>query len=168
MDKYVIEFEDVKSHTLKEFIELIETIPGKKLSEFRLIDLTYENNKLINPGHGVYVFRDNNKNIILVGKATSTSFTERIAKHFDIRPGAWFNRLMYVVCCRQLNLEKSNSNYLIASKHIFENVDIVLINFIFDFQRIPKIETLLRGSTNTLNKFKNRKEGNLNKKLIDY
>jgi hypothetical protein len=166
VDNYVIEFEEVKNNTIEEFIEFINKTEGKKIADLKVKDLTYQNDQLIFPGHGIYIFR-NNKEIILVGKATSTSFTERLAKHFDIRPGAWFNRLMYVICCRLLKIEKNDENYKIASKFAFENVDLVLVNF-QNRVGIEKIERLLRSSTNTLNKFKNLKLKDYNIKVCDY
>jgi len=83
MDDYLIEFEDYSNYTIREFIEILKSKKGKLLKDLKVKDLTYFNGKLINPGHGIYIFKENDE-IILVGKARTTSFTERIAKHFDV------------------------------------------------------------------------------------
>ena len=108
-----------------------------------------------------------NEEILLVGKVSSMSFTERISKHFDYRPYAWFNRLLFLICERLLKLERTEENYKIASKYAFENLNIVLVNF-KNKEKINRTERLLRSCTNTLNKFKNLKEKNLNKIVIEY
>ena len=127
-DDYLIEFDEIKNSTISNFIEKIKTTKGKKLSDLKVMDLSYHNGKLICPGEGVYIFRENEE-ILLVGKVSSMSFTERISKHFDYRPYAWFNRLLFLICERLLKLERTEENYKIASKYAFENLNIVLVNF---------------------------------------
>lgn len=166
MDDYLIEFEEIESYSVSAFIDRIKRTKGKKLSDLKVRDLTYHNEEPIWPGEGVYIFRENEE-ILLVGKVSSMSFTERIPKHFDVRPFAWFNRLLYLTCVRHLKLEKNEKNFITASKYAFENLNLVLINF-KKREKINRIERLLRSSTNTLNKFKKLKELKFDKLLDEY
>lgn len=97
MKKYLIEFSEHLHLNLEQFIDVIENTEGIKLSELKVKDLTYYNEQIIYPGHGIYIFKTS-ENILLIGKARTMSFTERIPKHFDIRPKAWFNRLLFITC----------------------------------------------------------------------
>jgi hypothetical protein len=163
-DDYLINYQTVKELNLESFIRTIKSKKGKKLSELKVKDLTYHNGEIIYPGEGVYIFRDikNDNKIILVGKVTSMSFTERISKHFDIRKNAWFNRLLKIVWENENpNIDTDyikDENLIEISKSVFSRMDIVLINFIYEHdksrKKIYKIEKLLRASTETLNKFK--------------
>jgi hypothetical protein len=103
----------------------------------------------------------------LVGKNSSMSFTERIGKHLDFRHGAWFNRLLVLICQRQLKIEVNDENLRIASKYAYDNLNLVLINF-NNKERINRTERLLRSCTNSLNKFRNLRENNLEKLVKDY
>lgn len=160
MDDYLLEFEDFTNYTVDEFINVLKSKQGKLLNELKVKDLTYFNDELINPGHGIYIFKENDK-IILVGKARTVSFTERITKHFDVRPKAWFNRLMYVKSRQDLGknfkntLDKTDS-FKEASKYAFENYSLVLINMINPNQ-IDTFESILRGTAEPLNEFKRKK-----------
>lgn len=160
MDDYLLEFEDFTNYTVEEFINIIKSRKGKHLDDLKVKDLSYFNGELINQGHGIYIFKEKDK-IILVGKARSVSFTERIAKHLDIRPDAWFNRLMYVKSRQDLGenfkntLDKTDS-FKKASKYAFENYSLVLINMINPNQ-IDTFESILRGTANPLNEFKGKK-----------
>lgn len=165
-DDYLIEYDEIKHSSISDFIEKIKTTEGKKLSELKVMDLTYHNGQLIFPGEGVYIFRENQE-IFLVGKVSSMSFTERIPKHFDYRPFAWFNRLLFLVCERHLKLERTEENFKVASKYAFENLNIVLVNF-KNRERINRTERLLRSCTNTLNKFKYLQEKDLTKLVNEY
>lgn len=159
MEDYLIEFENYENLTVGKFIEVIKNRKGKLLDDLKVKDLTYFNGDLINPGHGIYVFKENNS-IILVGKARTVSFTERIAQHLDIRPNAWFNRLMYVKSRENLGekfkttLDKTEA-YKEASLYAFKNYSLLLINMKNELQ-IDLFESVLRGTANPLNKFKNR------------
>jgi hypothetical protein len=165
-DNYLIEFDEIKELTIKELLDRIKKTKGKALNELKVKDLSYHNGNLITPGEGVYIFREKTE-IVLVGKVSSMSFTERISKHFDYRPYAWFNRLLFLLCERHLKLEKSEQNFKLASKYAFDNLNIVLINF-KSREKINRIERLLRSCTNTLNKFKHLKERNVEKIVNEY
>ena len=88
MKNYIIEFENYEDFTLGDFIEVIRKTEGIPLNELKVKDLTYYNDEFIEGGCGVYIFKEK-EDIILVGKAEIVSFTERIAKHFDLRTNAW-------------------------------------------------------------------------------
>lgn len=166
LDNYLIEYEDLMASSINNLLETIRKVPGKKIDELRVKDLTYHNSKEIWPGEGVYLFRDKDE-VIYVGKATSMSFTERIPKHFDFRQFAWFNRLLELICKRILELEWNDENAKKSSKYAYENLNLVLINFTHR-ERIGRIERLLRSCTESLNKFKYLKEDDLDKKLDEY
>jgi len=165
-DNFLLEFEDLEKLSIGNLLDKIKESDGKPLNEFRLMDLSYHNGNQINPGIGVYIFR-REKEIVLVGKVSSMSFTERIGKHLDFRHGAWFNRLLILICERQLNIKVNDENLRIASKYAFDNLNLILINF-KNRERINRTERLLRSCTNTLNKFRNLKESNLEKIVKDY
>ena len=108
MKNYIIEFENYEDFTLGDFIEVIRKTEGIPLNELKVKDLTYYNDEFIEGGCGVYIFKEK-EDIILVGKAETVSFTERIAKHFDLRTNAWFNRLLYIISMKKLGfLQKLN------------------------------------------------------------
>ena len=121
MKNYIIEFENYEDFTLGDFIEVIKKIEGIPLNELKVKDLTYYNDEFIEGGCGVYIFKEKEE-IILVGKAETVSFTERIAKHFDLRTNAWFNRLLYVISMKKLGFgAKDEKGYREASKYAFIN-----------------------------------------------
>lgn len=160
MSKYLIEFEEHLNLSINQFIDIINQTEGIKLEDLKVKDLTYYQGELINPGHGIYIFKTNEK-ILLIGKARSNSFTERISKHFDIRPRAWFNRLLFITCREHFRTELNEENYKLASKFVFENGKLILINM-KNYQQIDKFESILRGTTETLNKFRRKKyDGNI-------
>lgn len=155
MTKYLIEFDEVANLSIEQFKNLINNTEGIKLSELKVKDLTYCNEQIINPGHGIYIFKAD-KEILLVGKARTTSFTERIPKHFDIRTNAWFNRLLYVICKRKNKWDKNEENYLKSSKFAFESASLILVNM-KNPQQIDQFEKILRGTIKPLNEYKNLK-----------
>lgn len=153
MSKYLIEFDDHLNLFVNEFIEIINKTEGIRLNELKVKDLTY-NNTLIIPGHGIYIFKTDN-DILLIGKARSNSFTERIPKHFDIRPKAWFNRLLFITCREHYKVELNDENFKLSSQYVFENGKLLLINMKNSYQ-IDQFENILRGTTETLNKFRRK------------
>jgi hypothetical protein len=163
-DDYLIQFDDIKSGTIGNLLETIREREGKPLNDLKVKDLTYHNSKPIFPGTGIYIFREGEK-VVYVGKNSSMSFTERLAKHFDLRKGAWFNRLLELVCTRILQLDWNDQNALMASKYAFDKLNVVLINF-QDRKRVDRIERLLRSCAEPINKFKSLKERNL-EKIVD-
>ena len=109
MKNYIIEFENYEDFTLSDFIDVIKKTDGIPLNELKVKDLTYCNDEFIEGGCGVYIFKEK-EDIILVGKAETVSFTERIAKHFDLRTNAWFNRLLYTISMKKLGFDKKDEN----------------------------------------------------------
>lgn len=174
-DNYLIEFDNIKNMSIKDFLEMLasvggvsitegglkstdgklKNIYGKNLNELKLMDLAYHNSQPILPGHGIYIFREGIK-VVYVGKATAKSFIERIPAHIDPRIACWFNRLLELVCIKTLNLDWSEENSLQASQHAFSKLNLVLINFKNPNKvEIERFERLLRASAQPLNKFKN-------------
>lgn len=165
-DNYLIEYEDVKESSIQHLLETLENTEGKLLNDLKVKDLTYHNLTEIWPGEGVYIFREDKK-VIYVGKARSMSFTERVAKHFDFRHFAWFNRLLELICTKLLELSWNDENAKKASQYAFQNFNLVLLNF-KERERIDRTERLLRSCTNPLNKFKKLHVSNLNKIVNKY
>lgn len=152
---YLMEYEQFCHLHLSKFIEEIKNTNGIPLNDLKIKDLTYFNNEIINPGIGVYVFKLKNE-IFLVGKVRSNTFTERIPKHFDVRPNAWFNRLLFVTCREHLKIPLDKNGYLEASKFCFENLNLVLIN-VKDSSKVDILEKALRANSEALNRCKNKK-----------
>ena len=160
MSNYLIEFEDYLSFSVNQFIEIINKTEGIKLNELRVKDLTYYNNQFINPGHGIYIFKDD-RSILLIGKARTMSFTERIAKHFDLRPNAWFNRLLFVINRDKEKFKIVSNNdedgFKRSSEYVFNNAKLLLINIKSDrIHQIDKFENILRATAEPLNRFKRK------------
>ncbi|MBL4653646.1 MAG: hypothetical protein JKY53_12410 [Flavobacteriales bacterium] len=158
--KYVIEYNEIKCLSIREAKKHILNCDGIRLDEMKVKDLTYHNDEFIYPGSGVYIFR-NGKQIVYVGKCSSMSFTERIAKHFDLRKVAWMNRLLKLICERIQGNKVTDDNLKIASKYAFENLSLVLINF-KERDRIDRTERMFRATykeaLNTFKKLKIRDE----------
>jgi hypothetical protein len=163
IDNYLIEYSSIELFSIEELLHILNATEGKRISELKVRDLTFHNNKEIWRGEGVYLFR-RNKDIVYVGKVSSMSFTERIGKHFDLRKEAWMNRLLKLISEKELILnEETLENLKSASLHAFENLNIVLINFkTREVSRINRLETLLRACTKPLNGFKNLKINDYN------
>jgi len=147
---YLIELSDFLDKPIENLVNEIKEIEGIKLSDLKVRDLTYCNDKLIEPGQGVYVFKTEENKILYIGKVSSNSFTERIPKHFDIRPGAWFNGLIKNICKKHLKKEVDEKSCREASKFVFENGKLVLINTTGK-SRIGKLESILKATAEPLN-----------------
>lgn len=162
-NKYFLDFEKYKNKTIGEFIEILKETPGIPLNELKIKDLTYSTYGGIQNAHGVYIFKEKEQ-IILVGKAETVSFTERIGGHFDLRPNAWFNRLLFVIA-RKEGLDKETRKtvdegtkieyYEKAWRYAFENCSLILVNM-EQFYQIDKLETALRKTAEPFNKLKEK------------
>jgi len=165
-DDYLLEYDNIKDLSIKILLETLSDTNGKKLNDLKVRDLTYHNKNKIFPGEGVYIFRED-ISAIYVGKVSSMSFTERIAKHFDLREVSWFNRLLKLLCERELKIPVNNENLKTASEYAFQKLNLVLINF-KNRDRINRTERLLRSCMEPLNKFKYLEEKNLGKIVSEY
>lgn len=166
MDDYLIEYEDYKNLPVKNLLDAISLSRGQLLQDLKVRDLTYHNSLAIFPGQGVYIFREN-KDAVYVGKVSSMSFTERIAKHFDFRNFAWMNGLIKAICSKKMALDINDDNLKLSSEYAFDNLNLVLINFT-ERSKINRTERLLRSCMSPLNKFKYLKENDLEKILFEY
>jgi hypothetical protein len=70
--------------------------------------------------NGLYIFLFNNS--FYVGKATSCTLIERLAKHSDTRRGGWFNGLLV-----HLGFDNIDSDYLIKSHDVLLRSKLLLI-----------------------------------------
>jgi len=168
MAKYLIKFEDCLNMSVNEFIDKINETEGIKLSDLKVRDLSYHNDDFIDPYYGIYIFKTNSQ-VLFIGKVSSMSFTERIGKHFDIRPTAWFNRLLFTICrdhkdfkvkLDELSIEEKRKFYKEASKYVFKEGRLILINM-KNTDPINTFESILRGTAEPLNKLKNKKDGSI-------
>jgi ribosomal protein L24E len=156
---YLLDYRDLQQGSIQSMLTRIDAAEGINLKELRVQDLSFYNGKPIYPGTGVYLFRKGKK-IVYVGKCSSMSFTERIAKHFDFRTYAWMNRLLKLVCQKELQLEETHDNLKIAAQYAFENLNLVLIHF-NQRDRINRTERLLKACSKSLNCFKKLRVKNL-------
>lgn len=166
MRGHFIEYENLESRSIRDVLKTINGIDGIKLSDLRVKDLSYQNGQVVIPGQGVYLFREGKK-VVYVGKVSSNSFTERIAKHFDVRNGAWFNRLLQLINWYSLPQQLDCEYYIDASKYAFQHLNLVMINF-KSRERINRTESLMRACYRPLNKFKRERHIDLDTLLKEY
>ena len=154
MANHIINFEDIANLSVHEAIKKIESLQGIKLSEIKMKDFVFHDNKAISSGRGVYLFK-NESMFYYVGDCTSRSFIERIPCHFDTKPEAWMNIVVKHYAQRTLNLPLDNSSLEYASEYILDNFSVVMINFIeYDKDKIAAFERLLLSTLDTINKLK--------------
>ncbi len=179
--RYLLNYNDIKNLKISDIKKKIDTIEGLPLSECKISNLVFYNNKPILTGNGVYIFK-NIQGYKYVGKCSSRSFTERIPAHFDIRNTGWFNNfLKRLVNIKLFNLYrekiknweketfigKNNSTELIIEQasNILDikpntenlNYHLILINFETNNntkKAVNDLEYILRNQLNPLNKFK--------------
>lgn len=152
---YVIDYTTIKNLPLNKVIDKFQQMPGLALNELKVQDLSFDqNNQEIYPGNGVYIYREQTK-AKYIGKCSATSFTERMAKHFDLRSVAWMNHLLKNICKKQWKiLEPIDQDLLKASRYAFKNFNLILIHFTQDFDEIKKLERVLLRSMGSLNGYK--------------
>lgn len=167
-DTYLIEYDNIKALSIADVLQKVDHTKGLALSQMRLHDLNYFKGEHIYPGHGVYLFRKGT-DIVYVGKVRNMSFIERIPKHFDLRHRGWFNRLLKIICEKELNISHrdSDDNLKIANQYAFENLNLVLIHF-KENKKVDGVERLLRSCINALNKFKTVRYRRLDQILDEY
>ncbi|CEM63370.1 hypothetical protein [Treponema phagedenis] len=85
-----INYEDVKKLTRQDLIKEIKA-KANKISEIKLGDFLFTDDGSFAPTHGVYLFLNENKEVLYVGKNSARSYIERIPAHFDVRFAAWMN-----------------------------------------------------------------------------
>ena len=165
-DKYIISYEEIMNRSVADVLIQLSSLKGKALSSLTLRDLSYAEGRYIFPGHGVYLFRKGTE-IVYVGKVRNMSFVERIPKHFDLRHAGWFNRLLKLICTKELQLKSTDEHIMKAHDYAFSHLNIVLIHFEYH-NRVDRIERLLRSCTSALNSFKSVRLKNYNTLLNEY
>ncbi len=158
---YLIDYDLIKGKTVAEALKLIHSRDGIPVSNLRIKDLLFLNEKEIYPGTGVYLFRQE-KEIKYVGKVSSMSFVERIPKHFDPRSYAWMNRLLELNSGLKKEIENQNykTGLRISLKEVLSCYNLILIHINCeesDKTRINDLETILRGIDGPMNQFKAKK-----------
>ncbi|MEQ9307282.1 MAG: hypothetical protein RJQ14_25435 [Marinoscillum sp.] len=167
MKGHYVEFEEFEDCTLNIFLKHLEHLEGIELSDLKVSDLSMSNGKIVTPGEGVYLFRRGTE-VLYVGKVSSMSFTERIGKHFDVRRYAWFNRFLKLIAEKVDEVDCKEDEYLIkALEYALKHCNLILINF-KERKRINKFETVLRRTTNPLNKFKHERRVDATKRLVQF
>ena len=160
--EFVLQYKDFEEGTIDGLLQKIKSTSGVRLSELKVMDLFD-----IDPGEGVYIFIDSKIKLFHIGKVSSMSFVERIPHHFDIRKGAWMNRLLKIICEKHWNVEINDKNLYKAAKFAFAELKLILINF-NNREKIERIERLLRSTGEPLNRFKSFKLKDATIKLKDY
>ena len=156
-----IEFNLNKQKNLQDFKAAIKQLDGLPVKKINIYSLTYDHHSNpIHEGCGVYLFR-REKEIYYVGKCSKMSFVERIPKHFDTRPKAWFNHLLKRLAVSHGKKNDFNRHDLeSALKVAMHEFNLVLINFRkdknghYDHKEIDRLESLLRRSTECINQIK--------------
>ncbi|QIK58825.1 hypothetical protein G7050_02790 [Dysgonomonas sp. HDW5A] len=124
MSKFILFYDEIKELSLEELhIEILRT-DRIKVKELKLVDLLHNNRSLL----GVYVFFDENNNIVYIGKSSSRAILERLAGHLDPRPLSFFNNLLCTMTGKPKKLI------------VHEDMDVVyekMINFDFLFIQFP-------------------------------
>lgn len=157
MSKYLLQFANYRNKTIGHFKQAILDTPGIGLKDLKVSDLNFCEAKEILPGIGVYVFKQG-AHVFYVGKCSSMSFIERIPKHLDFRPHAWFNRLLELLAQNGEGKKIATSiEYLEAAKFAYQNISVVLINFESkNDDVIEKSERMLRYILKPKNGFKTK------------
>jgi hypothetical protein len=127
MMNYLIKYEGQRQMPIKQLIDKIKATEGIRLKILKMEHLIYYKNDYIIPGNGVYIFREGDK-LIYVGRCSSQTFIERIARNLDINENAWQNILLKNIC-RKSEKEINEKNLKSAAKHAFEKISVILINF---------------------------------------
>jgi len=92
-----------------------------------LKDLLFCEDNPIKPSIGVYIFFDQDDNVIYVGKSSSRSFIERIPPHFDFREKTWF-RTLSKLWGREKNGGYNEKVAIKSSKEALDQCSIILIS----------------------------------------
>jgi hypothetical protein len=129
--KIVVDFDK----TIKFLQDEIINLKKMPLGELKVFDLLKFNDKAI--FHGVYIFFDENENILYVGKNSSQSFVERIPWHFAMSEYSWMNH--FFKYSKEFN--KFDSFEEIADKCINNKICLLIVN---EHDKIGALEKLLR------------------------
>ncbi len=86
---YFIAAENHLKKNLTEFKSLVKSLDKKPIGKIQIEELC----AMADYPNGVYLFFNDENDLMYVGKTTSRSFIERIPAHFDQRESAWFNTL---------------------------------------------------------------------------
>lgn len=154
MKDYIIEY----SHEINdEHLEsLIRSMPGMPLSQLKIKDLVFYQEKPIHSGNGVYVFK-RGEEICYVGNCIARNFVERIPAHFDIRAGGWFHSLLVALIKKKYGkVPKTNEKLQEAAEIAFTELSLILINFPNDIYNRISINNLENRLGNRLKPYNNR------------
>ncbi|GGF04859.1 GIY-YIG nuclease family protein [Hymenobacter cavernae] len=90
MDKYYLLFDDICDISIKDLQNKIMYLNKKIIGEIKLVDLIFDKQSMT----GIYIIFDNEDKAVYVGKTGSRAILERLAGHFDLRPGAYMNTFL--------------------------------------------------------------------------
>lgn len=132
-----IYFNQLSDKNIYNALERFKTEKGHLLKEMKLWDFIYDKDTSGYLGNGVYLVKDENENIVYIGKTSSRPFLERWGGHLDLREEGSFNNLLKTI--RKIN----NYNSLHEAANKLFNYKIVMIVFQKDeFNFIPIFEKL--------------------------
>lgn len=86
---YFIAVENHSEKNVPEFETFVKNSNKKRVGSIQIEELC----AMADYPNGLYLFFNEENELMYVGKATSRSFIERIPAHFDQREDAWFNSL---------------------------------------------------------------------------
>ena len=129
--KIIVDFDK----TMKILWDEIKNLEKKPLGELKVFDLLKFNDKAI--FHGVYIFFDENENILYIGKNSRESFVERIPWHFAMSQYSWMNH--FFKYSKEFN--KVETFEEIADKCINNKICLLIVN---EHDKIGALEKLLR------------------------
>ena len=90
MSGYHLLFKEIYEVSIEDLKTIIQALDKKIIGEIKLIDLIFDNQSMT----GIYIIFDNNHKAVYVGKTGSRAILERLAGHFDLRPGAYMNSFL--------------------------------------------------------------------------
>ena len=115
-NQFFIPYNQVQSKTISQLVEMIINSKKIKLKDLKLYDLLFQKSSLT----GIYVFANENDEIVYVGKSGSRSILERVASHLDFRANAMFNNFIRMVA-KKKGLDRTDENLRLIFDEISEH-----------------------------------------------
>ena len=153
---FCILFADIVNLTIEELKQQIISTSKKVIGDLRLIDLIFEKKSMT----GIYIIFDDKDLPVYVGKTGSRAILERLAGHFDLRPGAYMNSFLCALAGKRKQRKGPH-----ATEEDLRNVYDQALNHKLLFIQIPnteehkkkitKLESILSKELNT--KFNTRR-----------
>jgi hypothetical protein len=89
---FKVHFDVLAKQPAQEALNLVHSLPKKRLKDLRIYDLLYDGDEPIY--YGVYLFYSPDGRCLYVGKNSAQKFVERIPWHLSIAESSWMNHLV--------------------------------------------------------------------------